>query len=139
MSFAKAKTIPLSNDLAIFADGGFSSSNQVGFSSSVTGTSHNLYWVQPYDAVPHPCTSTGISTDQQFSLTDDVNMFLYSACNIAFANSSHHVGQIYGGGNVQINNQFNLQFKEIGVVGIDPASQPTVGYNASVVYKRETR
>ena len=139
VSFAKAKTIPLSNDLAIFADGGFSSSNQVGFSSSVAGTSHNLYWVQPYDAVPHPCTSTGISTDQQFSLTDDVNMFLYSACNIAFANSSHHIGQIYGGGNVQINNQFNLQFKEVGVVGIDPASQPTVGYNASVVYKRETR
>ena len=139
VNLSKTGTVGLQNDLAIFADGGFTTSQQVGFASSTPGTSHNLYWVQPYDAVPHPCTSTGIATSQQFSLTSDVNMFVYTPCNIAFANNSRHTGQIYGGNNVQINNQFNLQFKEIGVVGIDPASQPTVGYNASVVYKRETR
>ena len=132
-------TVSQKNDLAIFADGGFTASNPpVTFQSSVAGVSHNLYWIQPYDAVTIPCSSTGISTSQQFTVSGDIDQFLYSPCNISFSNQSTHVGQIYGGNAVTINNQFNMQFKPVPVFGIDPSSSPTVSYTPSIVYKRET-
>jgi hypothetical protein len=139
VNFSGDKTIKLSNDLAIFANGGFSANNQVGFASSVDNTVRSLYWVVPYDAATRPCTSPGITTDQQFSLTDDVMMLLYSPCNIAFSNNSTHIGQIYGGGDVAIDNKFTLEYQPLPVLGIDPSSQPALGYNPSIVYKRETR
>jgi len=66
-------------------------------------------------------------------------MLLYSPCNIAFSNNSTHIGQIYGGGDVAIDNKFTLEYQPLPVLGIDPSSQPALGYNPSIVYKRETR
>src|SRR3954454_13798581 len=113
VNFSKDHTIPLSNDLAIFAKGGFSSANQVSFDTSSTGTKRMLYWIVPYNAAPgtYPasnCTATSngvsgtasspsISTDNQFGVTTDVDMLVYSPCAVSFANNSTHMGQIFGG------------------------------------------
>jgi Tfp pilus assembly protein PilX len=140
VAFSKDNTIAMKNDVAIVATGGITSSQQVGFASNVSGTVRKLYWIVPYTtSIVRPCTSPGISTDNLFSLTNDVDMFIYSPCSISFSNQSHHIGQIYGGSSVTINNQFNMAYKPLDVFGIDPASLSTLGYTPSIVYKRETR
>ena len=140
VAFAKSKDISLRNDVAIFASGGFSSSGQVGFSSTPAGTERKLYWVVPYEAAgSRPCAAPGVTTDQQFSLSSDVDMLIYSPCNISFANNSTHIGQLYGGSDVSIRNRFRLQFRPLPLFGIDTSSLPNRGYTPSIVYKRETR
>lgn len=138
VNFSGDKDIPLSNDLAIFAYGGISSSQQVSFTSSNT-TTRNLHWVVPYDAATRPCTTPGITTTQQFNFATTVNMFVYTPCNVNFSNNSDHLGQIYGGGTVAINNQFTMQYRPVPVWGIDPSSLPLLSYKIDIVYKRETR
>jgi hypothetical protein len=139
VNFARDRDIPLSNDLAIFANGGFSSSQQVSFTSN-NGTARVLHWVVPYDAVAsRPCASPGITTDNQFNFASEVNMLVYSPCNISFSNNSDHLGQVFGGSQVSINNQFQMQFRPVPVWGIDPTSLPLLSYKIDVVYKRETR
>lgn len=139
VDFAGDRNIPLSNDLAIFAYGGLSSKQQVSFTSS-NATLRNLHWVVPADATTsRPCTSPGITTDNQFNFATEVNMLVYSPCNISFANNSDHLGQVFGGSSVAINNQFSMQFKPVPVWGVDPTSLPLLSYKIDIVYKRETR
>ena len=139
VAFAGDKDIPLSNDLAIFANGGFSSTQQVSFESDNT-TPRSLHWVVPADAVAsRPCASPGITTSQQFNFAATVNMLVYSPCDISFSNNADHLGQVFGGSDVAINNQFTMQFRPVPVWGVDPTSLPLLSYKIDVVYKRETR
>jgi len=139
VKFKSDNNISLSNDLAIFAYGGISSQNQVSFASS-NGTARVLHWVVPYDAAATlPCATPAITTDQQFNFATTVNMLIYSPCNISFSNNADHLGQVIGGSNVQINNQFSMQYRPVPVFGIDPTSLPLLSYKIDVVYKRETR
>lgn len=138
VAFSKNKTIPMSNDLAIYSYGGFSSSQQVSFASSVSGVKRNLYWVVPYDAATSlPCSSPSITTDNLFNFTTDVNMLVYDPCNISFSNSSTHIGQVYGGSSVTINNKFAMQFQKVPVFGVDPSSTPVLSFKVDIAYKRE--
>jgi hypothetical protein len=128
----------LKNDLAIFTKGGLTTGN-MSISSSPAGTKRNLHFIVPYDAVAsRPCSSPVMDTDKAFSFTNDVDLFVYSPCDISYRNSSNHIGQIYGGSAVTIQNQFNMQFRPVPVLGVDPTSLPTVSYVPSIVYKRET-
>ena len=139
-NFSKDKDISLSNDLAIFAYGGFSSAQQVSFESSNASISRVLHWIVPYDAATsRPCTSPGVTTDNQFNFATQVNMLVYSPCDISFSNNADHLGQVIGGSEVSINNQFSMQYREVPVWGIDPTSLPLLSYEIDVVYKRETR
>ena len=138
VNFSNDKDIPLQNDLAIFAYGGISSSQQVSFLSS-DSTVRTLHWVVPYDAATRPCATPGITTSNQFNFSTTVNMFVYTPCNVNFSNNSDHIGQIYGGGTVAIHNQFTMQFRPVPVWGIDPSSLPLLSYKIDIVYKRETR
>jgi hypothetical protein len=135
------KNLQLNNDLLIVARGGFTSNNSTEFASTAAGTPRHLHWVVPHDvAVTLPCVTPVISTAQQFSLTNDVRMFLYSPCNISFANQSTQIGQIYGGSDVTVSNSFTLQFRPVPVFGVTlPASTTLVeSYKVDIVYKRET-
>lgn len=142
VAFSGENDIVMKSDLAIFADGGLTSTNQTGFVSDVSGSTRKLYWVVPYENGTLPtstCTTPLISTSQQFSMSIDVDMYLYNPCKISFANSSTHIGQIYGGSDVEIHNQFNMDYVPLPVFGIDPSSLPLARFNVSIVYKRETR
>lgn len=139
VNFSNDKDIALQNDLAIFSYGGFSSTQQVSFSSSSSAL-RNLHWIVPADATAsRPCSSPGISTDQQFNFATEVNMLVYSPCDISFSNNADHLGQVFGGSAVAINNQFSMQFKPVPVWGVDPTSLPLLSYKIDIVYKRETR
>jgi hypothetical protein len=140
VDFEGTHTTKLANNLAIFSTGGFVSNQLVTFDSTVSGTHRLMYWIVPYDAVASvPCASPGITTDQNFSTTTDVDMLVYSPCTINFANSSTHMGQIFGGSAVNINNKFTLDYTPLPVWGVDPNSLPTVNYNVDINYKREVQ
>jgi hypothetical protein len=137
--FANSVTLSLKNDLAIFSYGGFTSQNQLNINSTVTGTNHKIYWIVPYEAAASiPCTSPGINFQNNVSITSDVDMMAYSPCSIYIANNSTHFGQIYGGSDVNIVNQFNMYYEPLPMFGVDTSNLPTLGYNVDVLYKRET-
>lgn len=127
----------LASNLAIYAYGGITT-GRLTISSSAPGTARNLHFIVPYDAAARPCTTPPLDTDKQFNITNDVNLFLYSPCDITYRNQSTHIGQIYGGSSVSIYNQFTMQYRPVPVFGIDPSSLPVQSYVPSVVYKRET-
>jgi len=131
--------VTLKNDLAIFTSGGLTT-GKLTMSSAVAGVRHNVHFIVPYDSVAYlPCSSPVLDTDKGFNMSDDIALFIYSPCAITYRNQSTHVGQIYGGSTVSIQNQFTMQFVPVPVLGVDPASLPTVSYVPSIVYKRETR
>lgn len=134
-----SEDLSLKNDLVIMANGGITTGKMT-LGSSPTGTKRVAHFIIPYDAVSTiPCSSPVLDTDKQFDLDTSVDLFLYSPCDITYRNSSKHIGQIYGGSDVKIRNQFTMQYRPVPVLGIDPSSMQTLGFTPSVVYKREVR
>lgn len=131
-----ASDVKLGGDLAIFARGGFVTENQVRFSSTVPGTTRQLYWIVPYDVAPRPCSSPPLTTSNGFWLSPDVSMLLYSPCDISFDNAGTMTGQVYGGSKVTLTNRTQLSFRALPVWGL---KQPTrvSSYKVDIVYKRE--
>jgi hypothetical protein len=124
-------------DLAIFAEGGFDISGNSSVLASPSGATRNVYFIQPYGSPAPAAGAAGISTSNHFSTDDSVNMLLYSPYTINFNNNSTHIGQVIGGGDVNITNRFDMTYQPLPVFGIDPTSLPTVSYKVDVLYKRE--
>jgi hypothetical protein len=135
----RSVTVSFANDFALFADGGITTSNQVTFQSSVTGSARSVYMVVPYDAATRPCSTPQMSVSNNFSSTSDVNLLWYSPCSISYGNSGESYGAVYSGGTLTSSNAFTLHYKPITVYGLDPASAPTTSYKVDIIYKREDR
>jgi Tfp pilus assembly protein PilX len=125
----------LKQSLAIFSNGPMTIA-KVNISSTDT-TPHNLYFIQPYDAVTSPCTTTGISLDNQVTIDATITELLYTPCNITKANNSTHYGQIYAGGTATISNKLTMYYEPVPVWGVS-SSNVIVGYDVSTEYKRES-
>ena len=128
--------IKLNNNLAVFANGGvtFSGNSPI---ESTNADHRNLYLVQPYSARPMPCTSDGIALDNQVTVAPNVSLLLYSPCNIRKANQSTHYGQIYAGGQANIDNKLTMYFQPLPVWGITTASSAIESYAVEILFKRE--
>lgn len=136
------RNLPLSNDLAIFAYGGITTSTNIQVTAGPTGTQRRLHLVVPYDAAATiPCSSPVFSKDGQFTATAtaDVQVLMYSPCDIAFRNQTSFYGQAISGSDLLIQNSFTMNYRPVPVLGVDPTSLPVSVYNPSLVYKRETR
>ena len=133
-----AKHFKISNDLAIFADGGYTSSGQVNMESG-DGANHSLYWIVPSDTSVSCASASApnITTDQNFGVDATIQMMMYTPCNANIQNHAQQFGQIYAGGTATIDNNFDMDFRPLPVVGIDPASEPLLHYDVGVTYKRE--
>lgn len=128
--------LDLSANLAIFSTPGFVFSNNTGISST-DSTTRNLYLIQPYNAVStHPCTADGISLDNQVTVDPTIEMLMYSPCSIRKANNTTHYGQIYSGGQVNINNKLTMYYHPLPVFGI-ASSTVIEAYAVEIQYKRE--
>ena len=66
-------------------------------------------------------------------------MMMYTPCNASIQNHVTQFGQIYAGGSATVDNQFDMDFRPLPVVGIDPSSVPILSYNVDINYKREVR
>lgn len=129
--------ISLNANLAIFATGGFTFSGNTQIASN-SATHRLLYLVQPYDSVTtHPCTTDGISLDNQVTVADTIDDLLYSPCNIRKANNTTHYGQIYAGGSVSIDNKMTMYYKPLPVPG-PPSGGSVDNYTVDILYMRET-
>lgn len=134
-------TISLAKNLAIFADQGVNLTNNLTFTSTDPSQSRNLYFIQPYGAVSHPCTMDGIQLNNQVTIDDSVDTLYYSPCNIRKANKTTVYGQIYAGGTAEIDNQMTMYFSPLPVYGVtsstSTASNTVATYAVDVLYTRE--
>lgn len=129
--------LTLPHNLVLFSDAGIVFSNNTVVESN-NGTHRNLYLIQPYDAVSvHPCTNDGISLDNQVTVKDEVDVLLYSPCSVRKANNTTHYGQIYSGGNAQIDNKLTMYYRPLPVFGLTDSST-VASYAVDILYKRET-
>lgn len=134
VNFSRLNTTQMKSDLVIYG-GGFTTSNQVEFASDSAAT-RKLYWIVPYGT---SCPGGNITTDNLFTIGSSVNLFMYTPCDASISNHATDFGQVYGGGKVTIDNNYDMTFKPMPVFGIDSSSLPTLSYNLSVVFKREIR
>ncbi len=131
-------------NLAIFVDGGLGgvsgTPGAIRFTNQNTWTSSGGTWtvwfIIPYRGGLN-CTKPS-PYDMSFSQNtsfNGLNAFIYSQCNIDFANNnaSGFNGQIIGG-NVNITNQMTMNFVPIKVPGNN-----LIGYNAQPSYLREVK
>jgi hypothetical protein len=129
-------------DVAIFATGGFGSTNQTNFQST-SSTVHSFYMIVPTHLIGTQTATTCSSSSGNIKFTNQTSMtnlqsFMYTPCNVTFSNNQTHVGQIYGGGTVTVTNQFNMNYKSITVPGAvgGSGSAPT-SYSVGIIYTRE--
>jgi Tfp pilus assembly protein PilX len=132
--------LQLDKDLAVFAEGGFTTSGRVLFQT--TGVTQNLHWIVPFKSTGYPaglspgCTRN-ITTDNQFGTSSQVIMLAYTPCNLTFSNNSRHVGQVYGGGTVTLENRFSLDYRPVPVYGTSFSSGAIRNFKVEILYKRE--
>lgn len=129
--------IKLGNNLAVMAAGGVSFRNSLTIKSTSATQQRNLYLIQPYNFVATPCTTDGITLDNQVTIEDSVYELIYTPCNVRKANNSTHYGQIYAGGVAQIDNRLTMYYQPLPIWGIDGHTNEVESYAVDLLYKRE--
>jgi Tfp pilus assembly protein PilX len=135
--------INLNNDLAIFAYNGFVTAGRTVFGSA-DGAGHTFHMVVPYDATASPtnCWGPTVTMDNQTAIKPILTTLIYTPCGSYMANNAEFNGQIFGGGDISVNNQFTMQFTQVPMPAesvTDPGGGGISGYTLDVVYKREIR
>lgn len=130
----------INRNVAILADGGFDIQKAKNIRSQTSAT-HNLYFIQPYDAAgvtTHPCYSDyGVQISNLVTMDATINDLVYTPCNVYKANQGVHQGQVYGGGVVTLGNQTSLAFILLPVWGVTYATPIIDHYATNIVYTRE--
>lgn len=148
LSWGNNTKITLAADLVIFADGGFTTNNQVDFEST-NGTTRNLEWIVPWQdnttgatpstncgsATPPDITTSNLTTFGNNSSPPNVDVLFYTPCDITLNNKQAMVGQIYADGTVTVENNFNMTYQQMPLYGSSADTQ--VQYIAEYDYKRE--
>lgn len=141
-------SISINKNLVLMSAPGinFSGNTQI---SSVAGTATTqnpnlLYLVQPYtfNGTAPTCNGDGISLNNQVSVDPTVNTLMYSPCSITKANQSTLTGQVYSGGQLNVNNQLDMTYMQLPVWGgLSGMANPSsiASYNAQTMYMRETQ
>jgi hypothetical protein len=134
--------IELNHDLAIFAYHGLTTSGKTIFDSA-DGAPHTLHVVVPYDATGSPtaCWGPTITMDNQTAIQPILTTLLYTPCSNYMANNAEFNGQIFSGGDINVNNQFAMRFTQVPMPAgaVSGAGGGISGYTLDVVYKREIR
>jgi hypothetical protein len=135
-----SQDLKLKNDLVIYANGGFSSANQVNVTSA-DGLPHRLYLIVPYGVTCGAGTTPfgNITADNKFAVADNIDLMMYTPCNIDIDNHNDHFGQVFAGGTINIDNRFDMHFQPLPMFGVDPVSLPVMSYKVDIQYKREVQ
>lgn len=135
-----SQAIDLGNDLAIIAYNGFATAGKTIFGSA-DGAPHVFQVIVPYDAASSPtaCWGPTISMDNQTVIHPVLTTLLYTPCTTSVSNNATFTGQIYAGGDINVNNQFTMQFAPVPMPAgtVVTSGGDTTGYTLDVVYKRE--
>ena len=137
LTLTSNSNLALSNNLAVFADGGITLAGNQNISSTST-TSQSFYLVQPYNAVASlPCNVDGVLVQNHVAVDTTVNMLMYSPCIVHKANLSAINGQMYSATTVQIDNQLNMSFDPLPVYGATDSSGNQPPWAADILSERE--
>jgi len=126
--------LTLNNHLLLFSDSGFKFTNTMRVAST-TSQSRNLYLIQPHDTM-YTCSGDGIALENQVTVKPEVDVLLYSPCDVRKANNTTHYGQIYAGGVAEIHNKLTMFYKPLPVFGVT-SSSTVESYTLEIDYKRE--
>ena len=139
-------TWTFNTDVAVFATGGFGSTNQVTFQSG-SSTPHNFYMIVPSHLFGTQTATTCSSNSGNIKFTNQTTInstnnplvsFIYTPCSVTINNNQSEVGQVYGGGNVTITNQFNLNYRSLTVPGaVGGSGAAPTSYSIGLIYMRE--
>ncbi len=132
LSWTNNSTVNLRGNIAIITNGTISTSQRVTLNG--VGGTFDLFLMVPYPTTGSPnCTTGGTITTSNLTVLNGLNTFVYTPCNVSFANnnSSGWAGQIVGS-TVSLTNHMTLQFRPITVPGAVVA-----GYDAELQFVRE--
>jgi hypothetical protein len=129
-------SIRVSNDIAVFADGGIALGSNLNLRST-TSDARKLYLVQPYDTAPSPCTGDSITIDNQVTIDASIDMLLYSPCGIRKSNLSALNGQIYSGTTVTSDNQLTLNYVSLPAYGLTDGNGGDQNWKLDLLSKQE--
>jgi cytoskeletal protein CcmA (bactofilin family) len=133
LSWSNNSSISLDASLAVISTGGFSAVNRF-IVSDAASSPVDLFFLVPSSVT---CSNGGtISFSNNTSISPSVDVFLYSPCNVSFANNQATTGQIYSGGNVQIANQFTMTYMPLALPSLSGLGN-SVAYQPAVVYERQ--
>ena len=133
-------TVNVRNNLAIIAYGGLQTLNQTTFQG--VGGSYDLYLIVPWEATTGG-NMTGGTPDctggaHDISIANNTNfvnlhVLVYSPCTVSYNNNNSGLGGQVLGGEVDINNLYNLSFFPLRI----PGAGQIVGYRVDIAYERE--
>jgi hypothetical protein len=133
-------TVNVRNNLAIVAYGGLQTLNQTIFQG--VGGSYDLYLIVPWEATTGgnmtggtPNCTGGAHDISIANNTNFVNLhvLVYSPCTVSYNNNNSGLGGQVLGGEVDINNLYNLSFFPLRI----PGAGQVVGYRVDIAYERE--
>jgi len=133
LSWPNNTTISLKQNLAIFSTGGFTMNNNDAFNSA-DGSPHNLYMVVPYNAATMPCTSPGITLNNNSSIDSKLTTLLYTPCTLSVNNNSSEYGQMYAG-TINAGNNFTENYVPTGT--IPGLTSGAAAYKVGIGFERE--
>ena len=125
-------TINMQNNVAIFTDGPITFANNNTVQSS--SVARVLYLMEPTNGITNPnCSSTprDITVNNNTSFVQ-VYLFAYSQCKVSYANNNSGLGGQVIGGEVDIQNLYDLAFKPIVIPG-----GVVIGFTQDVAFIRE--
>jgi hypothetical protein len=129
-------SIALSNDLAVFADGGVTLGSNPNLRSNTTAT-RKLYLIQPYDTAPTPCAGDSITINNQVTIDASIAVLLYSPCGIRKSNLSALNGQVYSGTTFTSDNLLTLNYVSLPAYGLTDGNGGGQTWKLDLLSKRE--
>ncbi|HET9731732.1 MAG TPA: hypothetical protein VFP54_03555 [Acidimicrobiales bacterium] len=149
LTWGNSTKINLGANLVIYADGGFTTTQNVDFESTPTSATRNLEWIVPWQdattgatpsancssATPPDITTSNLTTFGNKSSPPNIDVLFYTPCDITLSNKQAMVGQIYADGTVTVQNNFNMTYQKMPLWGYSADTQ--VQYIAEYDYKRE--
>lgn len=135
LSWSGNTTLSLGANLAVFASGGFTMSNNF-TARSTNSTLRSFYLIVPSSAGTANCTSPGITLRNNTTFASTINVLFFTPCKVSIENNDGGYGQIYGGV-VSVSNNFSLHYRPASVPGVEWIGGTATSFTRDLVYKRE--
>jgi len=134
LQFNNNETMNLQGDLAIVTDGNVKANNNF-IINSLDGQPHTLFLFVPVTTYPSACTAGNMDFGNQVTGTPagTITISVYTPCDVKFTNATGINGQIIGGRDISITNDFRMGFAPIDIPGL----VQTGGFNVDIAYFRE--
>jgi len=135
LSWSGNTTITLGANLAVFASGGFTMSNNF-TARSTNSTLRTFYLIVPTSAGTTDCTSPGITLRNNTTFQSTISVLFFTPCKVSIENNDGGYGQIYAGV-VSVSNNFTFHYRPASIPGVEWIGGTATSFTRDLIYKRE--